>query len=425
VPKSTPGDKQHSPKYIASLALGAALILLVGFLLKPRRPTTEMPPPPSQIEIQRLARLSERRALDTMTEHFSAVARDVADRVVHVGAGTGTGILWDPGLVVTAGAPAPESTVLVTADGHLLTAARVVGGPHLPLAAYELPGASSVPASRVAEPETLSTAEWVLGVWHHEGELAFAPGNYLESRRAACGELDVEEVVTSLALSPMMTGGGLFDLDGVLVAVVLPCGDGYAALSPGAVSSLIAAGRGLEGQMLASYGMRTTSLDEVAREHLALEKGALVTEIWNGQPAAVSGLRPGDVIVGVGDQEVASPQDLQPLLLPLDLGPRVVELRRGARTVKVDLAVASAGTPSAEEGEDHGIGLEPTRGGFTIGSVAGGSCGADAGLRPGDRIVRVDDVVPRNATELRRALGRRPVFLEIERGQRRLGRLLR
>jgi S1-C subfamily serine protease len=192
-------------------------------------------------------------------------------------------------------------------------------------------------------------------------------------------------------------------------------------LSPDSVAGLIEEGRRFEGQMLAEYGMRTAALDDRAREHLGLEGGALVTEVWNGHLGARSGLRPGDVIVGLGEQDVTSPLDLQPLLLPPELGHRLVRVRRGRKTEEVDLL-----PPATEAGSagDHGIGLEPPRVGFTVGSVAAGSCGSDAGLRAGDRIVRVGDVEPRDAAQLRRALGRRPVLVEVERGQRRLAMLL-
>jgi hypothetical protein len=420
----TSNDAQHSPKYIASLALAAALILVVGFLLKPRKTTSETPPPPTQVEIQRLARLSERRALDTMTEHFSAVARDLSPRVLPVSASGGSGILWEPGLVVTPGSPAPDSLVVTTAEGHLLTATRAVGGPHLPLAAYALPGESWLPAHRIEPAGPPAASEWVLAVWHDQGELTFAPGHYLETRPATCAELDVEEVLTSIALSGVMAGGGLFDLDGALVAVVLPCGDDFVAVSPRSVSRLIEEGRGLDAQLLALYGMRTAPLHDVARSHLGLEEGALVTEIWTGQGADVAGLRPGDVIVALGDQPVGAPEDLRPLLLPPDLGTRIVGVRRGQKAVEVNLSPVSVEDARTEGTVDHGIGLMPERAGFTIGSVEAGSCGADAGLRAGDRIVRVGDQVPRDAAELSRALSRRPVFLEIARGPRRLGRLL-
>jgi hypothetical protein len=426
LPTAASNDTRHSPKYIASLALAAAAILVVGYLLKPRKPQSEAPPPLSQTEMQRLARMAQRRALDTMTEHFSEVAAGLAFRVVQVGAGTGSGILWDPRLVLSAGRGlhAPESTVVMTPTGHLLTATRTVAGPQLPLAAYELPGETQMRTDSIEAAEELSPAEWILSVWHQEGDLAFVPGHYLETRLATCDEVVVEEVVSSVALSTEMAGGGLFDLDGALVAVILPCGEGFAARSPDSVSTLVERGRGLDGQMLALYGLRAVPLSEATSTHLGVEQGALVSETWNGHLAAEAGLRPGDVIVGLGEHEVGAPQDLKPLLLPPELGMRLVRARRGRRTVEVDLS-AQSGPPVTPEDDDHGVRLASGPAGFPIGSVSPGSRADEAGIRAGDRIVRVDDVEPRSAVELRRVLARRrPTFVELERGGRRLGLLL-
>ncbi len=427
MPKTASDANGHSPRYIAGLALAAAAILVVGFLLKPRKPQSEAPPPLSQTEMRRLARLAQRRSLDTMTEHFAAVAGGLASRVVQVGAGTGSGILWDPELVLAAGrgAPAPESTVVLTPAGHLLTAIRVVGGPQLPLVAYQLPGETQLPTADIEEADALGRAEWVLAVWHQEGDLAFAPGHHLEARLTSCDELVVEEILSTVALSPEMAGGGVFDLDGVLVAVILPCGEGHAALSLPSVSRLISMGRSLEGQLLALYGMQTVPVTEAAGRHFDVEEGALVSEVWKGHLAAEAGLRPGDVIVGLGEHPVGSPHDLQPLLLPPELGTRLVGARRGRRTVEIDLSPRSAVPAAAGKDDDHGVRLATGPVGFPIGSVSPGSRGEEAGLRTGDRIVRVDDVEPRNAAELRRVLARRrPAFVELERGRRRLGMLL-
>jgi serine protease Do len=424
--KAASDEKRHNPKYIAGLAVASAAILAVGFLLKPRKPASEAPPPLSQMEIQRLARLAQRRSLDTMTEYFSDVAGGLASRVLQVGAGTGSGILWDRGLVLTAGRglPAPESTVVMTPSGHLLTATRSVAGPQLPLAAYELPGEASRVSAPFEEAERLEPAEWVLAVWHLEGDLAFSPGHYLETRPTTCGELTVDETLTSLALSSEMAGGGLFDLDGALVGVILPCDEGCAAISPSSVARLIRAGRSLEGQLLALYGLLTAPLTEALQSHLGIETGALVSEVWTGHLAADAGLRPGDVIVGLGEHDVGSPQDLQPLLLPPELGMRLVRARRGRRTVEVDLS-ARTGPPTEPAGEDHGVRLAAAPDSFPVDSVSPGSRADEAGLRTGDHIVRVDNFAPRSAAELRRALARRrPVFVEVEREGRRLGLLL-
>jgi hypothetical protein len=313
----------------------------------------------------------------------------------------------------------------MTPEGHLLAASRSVAGPQLPFAAYELPGETLPSGALIEEVGPLGPAEWVLAVWHQEGDLAFCPGNYTETREASCGELAVEEVRTSLALSTEMAGGGIFDLDGALVAVILPCGERYAALSSPSVSRLIRMGRSLEGQLLALYGLRTVPVTEAVARHLGVEQGALVSEVWNGHPAAVAGLRPGDVIVGLGEHPVGGHQDLQPLLLPPELAPGLVRARRGPRSVEVDLTSRPVSEAGVEADDDHGVRLASVAAGFSVGSVAPGSRAEQAGLRDGDRILRVDSREPRSAAELRRTLARRrPMFVELERGQRRLGMLL-
>lgn len=63
---------------------------------------------------------------------------------------------------------------------------------------------------------------------------------------------------------------------------------------------------------LSSLGLTLGSLTSDARQELGLKKdvkGALVTDVEDGKPAAEQDIRPGDVIVKVGDQPVTSPGD--------------------------------------------------------------------------------------------------------------------
>ena len=63
-----------SRKYIATLALVAAAILVVESLLRPSQETTNGAPVLSESDSARLAQLAERRSLDDQTAYFAAVA---------------------------------------------------------------------------------------------------------------------------------------------------------------------------------------------------------------------------------------------------------------------------------------------------------------------------------------------------------------
>ena len=58
-------------RYIVTLAGAAAAILVLGVLLRPGPIADEpLPSPPSQAELSRLTRITQRRSLEAMQEYF-------------------------------------------------------------------------------------------------------------------------------------------------------------------------------------------------------------------------------------------------------------------------------------------------------------------------------------------------------------------
>jgi hypothetical protein len=379
--------------------------------------------------VRRLQGLAERQSLETMTRHFAGIAADVAPRLVQVATASGTGIAWGADLVVGAGQsePVAESTRLVTAGGEQLAASRVVGGPGLPLAAFQVAGRLEPVARRESDAPDLGPGQWLVAVWRGAAGHAFAPGHYVQTRPTQCGALLAREVATSLELSEPMAGAGLFDLDEALVAVVLPCEGRYAALSPESVTLGLVQGRSLEGRLSARFGLQVAPLEEAIRAHLGAESGVLVSEVWTGFAGDLAGLRPGDVIVGLDGTPVASPEDLEPLLAPAEQGEAALEVWRARKRSEIRLVARGFETPRPPDTEEGpGLGLVPPPEGFPVGPVPPGSPAAEAGIRVGDRLLRVDSTAPGTPTEARRALSRRgrPVFVEVRSGARRFGALL-
>lgn len=424
---SPPPDAARNPRYVALLALAAAGILAVGSLLKPAKPSPQGVPAPSQTEIRRLQRLSQRNALETMASYFASVAADVGPGLLRLERFPLTAIVWSPELVVTAalGEPASEPMPLLETSGDRLASVPAATGPHLPLAAFALPSGTSLAPTRRAEADP-ATGDWIVAVWRDGDGHAFVPGHYEGLRNARCDALPTEEVATSLVLSARMAGGGIFDMDGLLLGVVAPCGDGWAVLSRASIAQNLALGASFEGQLLGRYGFAAGALDADLRAHLGAESGVLVREVWRGYPAAEV-LRPGDVIRRLEGEPVVGPGDLQPLLQPGDHPRFLLEVRRSRATTRVSLPARVDPRPSSSP-LPSGLLLEPPPGGYRIAVVHPGTPAAVAGIEPGDRLLRVDSVAVRDAPQATRLLSRRggqPVFVEVERGARRWGALLR
>ncbi len=86
-------------------------------------------------------------------------------------------------------------------------------------------------------------------------------------------------------------------------------------------------------------GANTQSLGDQLAEYFGVEGGVLVTSVHEDTPAAAGGLRAGDVIVGLGDEDIDDPGDLREALAEVEAGEVSVRIvRDGAeQTLTVEL----------------------------------------------------------------------------------------
>jgi serine protease Do len=163
---------------------------------------------------------------------------------------------------------------------------------------------------------------------------------------------------------------------------------------------------------------------------LTSARGALIASVGKGSPAEAAGLEPGDVVVGFGGTPVATSEDLKidaQLSVP---GARIkVALLRDGKRVEREVVLrpapvkapapmhpSSCGRPrdaSVASGEDLEVREVPaTRAaslpggaGISISKMADRGAAAQAGLKPGDVILRVGAVGVRTAKDFGAALG--------------------
>ena len=425
-------DDSRNPRYILILAIAAGLILSIGWLLKPAELVSEPVTAASQQELSRLPALTQRRELEEMTEFFGELATDLASGLVRLRSVGRSGVVWSPDRVVTARlAWRFPAAVTVAATGGDVGAYTNVAGPHLPLAAMRTPQlAGRVPSRRRRSADEVETGHWVLAAWQSETQLAFAPGTALGTMARPCGQGRVEEFVTTIPIRPTMLGGGVFDLDGNLLAVLLQCDGHDVAITVSSVAELLAEGETHDSRLRARWGLRVDRLNPAESFHFGLSGGLMVRELWERYPAAATGLRPGDILVSLDGAPLDTVESLR--MLEGDEAPNQetfwLEARRGVETVSIALPARSIDA-RLDAPSPVGTGLvwaEPTVG-YLIASVQVGSRAAEAGILPGDRLIRVDHAEPASLDEVRAVLAddrSEPAFLELARDGRTRGVLL-
>ena len=273
--------------------------------------------------------------------------------------GQGSGVVWNAeGVVVTndhvvAGARRVE---VAFADGQRAPAQIVATDPRTDLAVLRA-ARSQLPAASFAD------------ALPRVGELAIAIGNPLGFEntvtagiisglgRAIPGAAReapalVDLIQTDAAISPGNSGGALLNAGGqvvgINVAYIPPAAGaeslGFSIPAPTVrhvVTQLLESGRARHPFLGVSPAPLTPEIAQ--RFNLRQNRGVLVLEVTGGSPAAAVGIRPGDVLLRVGDRQVntvedflgalrgRSPGDNMQLTLARDGDERSVTVRLGER----------------------------------------------------------------------------------------------
>jgi S1-C subfamily serine protease len=285
--------------------------------------------------------LHDDELLDSYSKTISAVARRIAPSVVNIRvmsksgrAGGGSGFVIAPdGFILTNShvVQAARELEITLHDGRTYPA-RIVGtDPETDLAVVRV-DAPDLHHARFANSATIRVGQIAVAVGSPYGfsqtvtaGIVSALGRTMRSER---GRLMDDIIQTDAALNPGNSGGPLLnsagEVIGVNTAVILPAqGICFAIASNTAhlvAGWLIRDGR-IRRSSIGFAGQNVPLHPRVVRFHdLPVKSGVQVTEISQGSPAAVAGLKEGDIIVGFKGQPISTIDDLHKRLVASEIG---------------------------------------------------------------------------------------------------------
>ncbi|MFJ6002276.1 S1C family serine protease [Arthrobacter sp. NPDC092385] len=166
----------------------------------------------------------------------------------------------------------------------------------------------------------------------------------------------VDLIQTDAAISPGNSGGAVVNGRGEIIGIseaYIPPAQGAVALGfaiPAPTATEVAEELREDGTAEHAFmGLAPGAITPQIAEELNLEDttGVVVLSVSRGGPADDAGIRPGDIITRIGDEDLATPEDLLSALRQRDPGETVsVETRRGPETQSVDVRLADR--PAAE-----------------------------------------------------------------------------
>jgi len=388
---------------------------------------------------------------DPLSEFFRRFGPNVPDgpgeRIAH-GQGSGFIVSRDGIVLTNAHVVAGAEHVTVKLTDKREFSAKVIGIDKATDVAVLRIDAHDLPTVPLGDPSDTRVGDWVVAIGSPFGfENSVTAGIVSAKSRSLPDEGYVPFIQTDVAINPGNSGGPLLNLKGEVVGInsqIYSQSGGYQGLSfaiPINVAAhvkdqLLAHGKVTRGRL----GIAVQDLNQGLADSFGLDgaRGALVSQVEGGSPAAEAGLEPGDVILKFDGESIASSAELPPKVAAIAPGkPVKLELwRKGeAREVTVTVGEQTAERVAGDDGPPAdggrlGVAVRPltpdeqrasdASGGLLV--LDAGGPAARAGIAQGDVILAVNGKPVTGVDDLRKQLdgAGKHVALLIQRNEARI-----
>ncbi|BFU91497.1 MAG: putative periplasmic serine endoprotease DegP-like protein [Nitrospira sp.] len=291
--------------------------------------------------------------------------------------GSGSGLIIDhEGHIVTNNHVIGDATEIeVRFSDKTKLIAHVIGkDPDTDLAVLKVTTDRPLPSARFGDSAGVKVGQWVLAVGNPFGldrtvTLGVVSGIGRENINLSRYENFIQ---TDASINPGNSGGPLFNLRGEVIGINTAIinfaqGIGFAIPSNMAkqvIEQLLAKGKVVRGWL--GVGIQPLTAELAKKFGVAEGEGVLVNEVFEKDPAALAGIKPGDVIVRIDDAVVDSPNKLSRLIATLTPGATSkIEIVRDLKHLMLDVPLTerrdttvTASIPQHEEKVGGRLGLD-------------------------------------------------------------------
>ncbi len=413
-----------------------SIILLVLGLLVPSNMIAE------QSAVAELTDSPGIRMLEEIQTVITNLAEHAKSSVVNLSPLTSSGRLREGTGERSPNSSGSGSGLIIDSDGHIVTNYHVIGDaveievrlfdktklsaqvigkdPDTDLALLKVTADRPLSSARFGDSTTVKVGQWVLAVGNPFGldrtvTLGVVSGIGRENINLSRYENFIQ---TDASINPGNSGGPLFNLRGEVIGINTAIinfsqGIGFAIPSNMAkqvIDQLLAKGKVVRGWL--GVGIQPLTSKLAKKFGVTEGEGVLVNEVFENNPAAVAGIKPGDIIVRIDGAVVDSPNKLSRLIGTLAPGATSkIEVVRDLKHLILDVplserrdAAVVAAIPQARTEVKLGLDVQDLTSGLAdkfklreskgvlITKVEPSSLAQTEGLREGDLIKEVNRV---------------------------------
>ncbi len=351
--------------------------------------------------------------------------------------GSGSGLIIDSdGYIITNNHVIGDATEIEVrfSDKTKLIASVLGKDPDTDLALLKVTAGRPLPNARFGDSTSVKVGQWVLAVGNPFGldrtvTFGVVSGIGRENMNLSRYENFIQ---TDASINPGNSGGPLFNLYGEVIGINTAIinfaqGIGFAIPSNMAkqvIEQLLAKGKVVRGWL--GVGIQPMTPELAKKFGVTESDGVLVNEVFEKDPAASAGIKPGDIITNIDGIPVDSPNKLSRLIGALTPGATAhIEVIRDRNRLILNIplierrdAVITTAIPQTKVAVKLGLDVQDLTPGLAdtfnlreskgalIAKVEAHSLAQDEGLREGDLIKEVNRTEVASALEFHSAISR-------------------
>jgi len=319
--------------------------------------------------------------------------------------------------------------------------------PRTDIALIKINPEGSLPTAKIGDSDKLRVGDWVVAIGNPFGLDHTVTVGIVSAKGRVIGAGPYDNFIqTDASINPGNSGGPLINLAGEVVGIntaIVAHGQGIGFAIPVNMAKEILDDLKAKGKVTRGWlGVSVQDItDDIAKGlKLKEQSGALVTEVFEGDPADKAGIKQGDIIKEVDGKAVRDTHELLRVVAMVPVGKKVNVkiLREGAlKDFQVSVAereeskeLASARKDSKE---NYGMMVQEitpeiarrlgmsTPAGVLVTQVREGSSAEDAGIQPQDVILQINKVKINNLKDYQREIAKKTaedrILLLIKRGR--------
>ena len=313
------------------------------------------------------------------------------------------------------------------------------------IALIKIKPSDSLPVAETGDSDKLRVGDWVMAIGNPFGLEQTVTAGIVSAKGRVIGAGPYDNFIqTDASINPGNSGGPLFNMEGKVIGIntaIVAQGQGIGFAIPISMAKTILPDLKAKGKVTRGWlGISVQDITEDIAKNMKTKdrNGALISDVFKGDPADKAGLKSGDIITEINGKKVKDTHELLMMIAAFRVGETVkIKILRDGQEKEVSLAVAERKeqaeiAAAGESGQAFGmivqeitpeiakhLGLS-TKKGVIVVDVQEGSTADEVGIQPQDIILQVNKVkingMKDYVTEIGKA-GDKGILLLIKRGK--------